>query len=58
MNKRHPSHLVIFSRTGDELKQINQTWLDGWTYSDQTQFLNEVAQNFQLEKGYIDNTRG
>ena len=56
--KRHPSHLVIFSRTGDELKQINQTWLDGWTYSDQIQFLNEVAQNFQLEKGYIDNTRG
>ena len=56
--KRHPSHLVIFSRTDDELKQINQTWLDGWTYSDQIKFLNEVAQNFQLEKGYIDNTRG
>ena len=56
--KRHPSHLVIFSRIGDELRQLNQTWLDGWNYSDQIQFLNEVAQNFQLEKGYIDNTRG
>tara|TARA_R110002020_G_scaffold145988_3_gene320392 strand:- start:1520 stop:3193 length:1674 start_codon:yes stop_codon:yes gene_type:complete len=56
--KRHPSHLVIFSREGDELKQVNQTWLDGWNYSDQIEFLNEVAQNFQLEKGYIDNTRG
>ena len=56
--KRHPSHLVIFSRVGDTLKQLNQTWLDGWPYSDQIEFLNEVAQNFQLEKGYIDNTRG
>ena len=56
--KRHPSHLVIFSREGDVLKQINQTWLDGWNYSDQIEFLNEVARNFQLEKGYIDNTRG
>lgn len=56
--KRHPSHLVIFSRVGDELRQLNQTWLDGWNYSDQIQFLNEIAQNFQLEKGYIDNTRG
>ena len=56
--KRHPSHLVVFSRVGDTLKQLNQTWLDGWPYSDQIEFLNEVAQNFQLEKGYIDNTRG
>ena len=32
--------------------------VDGWPYSDQIEFLNEVAQNFQLEKGYIDNTRG
>jgi hypothetical protein len=56
--KRHPSHLVIFSRIGEELRQVNQTWLDGWNYSDQIQFLNEVSQNFQLEKGYIDNTRG
>ena len=57
-DKRHPSHLVIFSREGDVLKQLNQTWLDGWNYTDQIEFLNEVSQNFQLEKGYIDNTRG
>ena len=56
--KRHPSHLVIFSRVGEELRQINQTWLDGWNYSEQIKFLNEVSQNFQLDKGYIDNTRG
>ena len=56
--KRHPSHLVIFSREDGVLKQLNQTWLDGWNYTDQIEFLNEVSQNFQLEKGYIDNTRG
>jgi len=56
--KRHPSHLVIFSRKGELIKQIHQSWLDGWSYSDQIVFLNEVAKNFDLDKGYIDNTRG
>ena len=56
--KRHPSHLVIFSRKGELIKQVHQSWLDGWSYSDQIVFLNEVAQNFDLDKGYIDNTRG
>ena len=56
--KRHPSHLVIFSRTGEVIKQIHQSWLDGWSYSDQIVFLNEVAENYDLDKGYIDNTRG
>lgn len=56
--KRHPSHLVIFRRRGDRLEQIHQSWLDGWSYSDQIEFLNEIAENFNLHKGYIDNTRG
>jgi len=56
--KRHPSHLVIFRRRGDKMEQVHQSWLDGWNYSDQIQYLNEVAENFNLEKGYIDNTRG
>ena len=56
--KRHPSHLVIFERTGDRVKQIHQSWLDGWNYSDQIEFLNEVAENFDLDRGYVDNTRG
>ena len=56
--KRHPSHLVIFSRKGELIKQVHQSWLDGWSYSDQIVFLNEVAKNFDLDKGYIDNTRG
>jgi len=56
--KRHPSHLVIFRRRGDKIEQVHQSWLDGWNYSDQIQYLNEVAENYSLEKGYIDNTRG
>lgn len=56
--KRHPSHLVIFRRRGDKLEQIHQSWLDGWNYTDQVDFLNDIAENFDLMRGYIDNTRG
>jgi hypothetical protein len=56
--KRHPSHLVVFKKSGDRIEQIHQTWLDGWDYTAQIEFLNDVAQNFNLTKGYIDNTRG
>tara|TARA_Y100000310_G_scaffold343179_1_gene449658 strand:- start:592 stop:2283 length:1692 start_codon:yes stop_codon:yes gene_type:complete len=56
--KRHPSHLVIFEQDGDTLKQIHQSFLEGWSYSDQIEYLNSVVTNFKLTKGYIDNTRG
>jgi len=56
--KRHPSHLVIFQREGEKVTQLHQSWLDGWNYSDQIEFLNEVAENFDIDRGYVDNTRG
>ena len=56
--KRHPSHLVIFRVKGNKIEQIHQSWLDGWNYSDQIEYLNDIAENFKLEKGYVDNTRG
>tara|TARA_Y100000296_G_scaffold57175_1_gene65582 strand:- start:424 stop:2094 length:1671 start_codon:yes stop_codon:yes gene_type:complete len=56
--KRHPSHLVLFRKRGERIEQIHQSFLDGWTYSDQIEFLNEVAENFNLTSGYVDNTRG
>ena len=56
--KKHPSHLVLFRKRGEELQQIHSSFLDGWSYSDQIEFLNEVADNFDLDGGYIDNTRG
>ena len=56
--KRHPSHLVLFRKRGQYLEQIHQSFLEGWSYSDQIEFLNTVADNFNLDVGYIDNTRG
>tara|TARA_R100000742_G_C4278416_1_gene101181 strand:- start:2504 stop:3712 length:1209 start_codon:yes stop_codon:yes gene_type:complete len=56
--KKHPSHLVIFRKRGENIQQIHHSFLDGWSYSDQIEYLNEVADNFDLTSGYIDNTRG
>ena len=56
--KRHPSHLVLFKKRGEYIEQIHQSFLEGWSYSDQIEYLNEVAENFNITSGYIDNTRG
>jgi len=56
--KRHPSHLVIFRKRGETLEQVHQSFLEGWSYSDQIEYLNETAENFNLNSGYVDNTRG
>lgn len=56
--KRHPSHLAIFSKKGDIIEQVHSSFLDNWSYTDQIQYLNEVAENFDLMRGYVDNTRG
>ena len=40
------------------LEQIHQSWLDGWNYTEQVEFLNDIAENFDIMRGYIDNTRG
>ena len=56
--KRHPSHLVIFRKRGEKIEQVHQSFLEGWSYSDQIEYLNEVAENFNLSLGYVDNTRG
>ena len=56
--KRHPSHLVLFRKRGEHIQQVHQSFLEGWSYSDQIEYLNEVADNFGLTSGYIDNTRG
>ena len=56
--KRHPSHLVLFRKRGEYVQQIHQSFLEGWNYSDQIEYLNDVAENFNLTSGYVDNTRG
>ena len=56
--KRHPSHLVLFRKRGEKVEQVHQSFLQGWSYSDQIAYLNEVAENYNLSYGFIDNTRG
>jgi len=56
--KKHPSHLVLFRKRGEYIEQVHQSFLEGWSYSDQIEYLNEIAANFNLNSGYIDNTRG
>ena len=56
--RRHPSHVVLFKKRGDSLIQIHQAWLDNWSYSDQVDYLNTLAETFNIKTGYIDNTRG
>ena len=57
--KRHPSHLAVFAyyNSNKRVVQIHQSFMDGWPYTKQVQFLNNVAEYFSIDKGYIDNTR-
>ena len=56
--KRHPSHLSIYIKSGNKIVQKYQIFLDGWPYTKQIKFLNMVMENFDIDKGYVDNTRG
>ena len=57
--KRNPSHLVVFKCNYAQLKmvQINSTFLDRWDYTSQVDFVNEITENFGLDRAYFDNTR-
>ena len=57
--KRNPSHLAIFKAYSDKLKivQINSSFLDGWDYTEQADFINQVTERFNINFGYYDNTR-
>jgi len=56
--KRHPSHLCVFTSKMNEpdLIEINSTFLDGIDFIKQADFLNLVADNFDIDKGFFDNT--
>lgn len=57
--KRHPSNLVVFKCNEKVMKirQINITFLDGWDYTKQANFINMVTKNLCIDRGYFDNTR-
>ena len=57
--KRNPSHLAIFKAYKDDFKitQINCSFLDGWDYTEQANFINDVTEKFGIDFAYYDNTR-
>ena len=56
--RRHPSHLAIFGVKDNSITQLHQSFLDHWDYVKQVEYLNTAARNFNVNKGFIDNTRG
>ena len=55
--KRHPSHIVVFEIVRDSLIMIHQQFLDGWDYTDQVKYINQIIENYKINKLYFDNTR-
>ena len=56
--KRHPSHIAVYVSRAGQLRQVHQAFLDGMPYVQQVKYLNDLAENFGMDRGYIDNTRG
>ena len=60
--KAHPSHLTIFERRENEngeyvYKQLFQKFLDNVDYSEQINYLKQVADDYMIDVLYYDNTR-
>ena len=57
--KVHPSHVAIFEeRTPDNWIQIYQRFLDGWNYTKQVDYINDLVKRFKVDEGAYDATRG
>lgn len=56
--RRHPSHLSIFELVNGKLKMVHQSFWDGVDYIEQVNRLKSAIDNFNIDKLYIDNTRG
>ena len=56
--KRNPTHIVIFQEYQEKIEQVHQSWLDNWEFTAQVRYLNELANNFDFDYAYYDNTRG
>ena len=56
--RRHPAHLAIFGKrkTDGHIVQLYHEFIRGMSYQAQVDILNQVATNFQIDKGFIDNT--
>lgn len=56
--KTHPSHLSVFHLKNGSRKQIHQTFMDGWDYNRQVEYLKLAIDSFRIDALYYDNTRG
>ena len=56
--RRHPSHLAIFGKRKEDghVVQLYHEFVRGMSYQSQVDILNQVANHFEIDKGYIDNT--
>ena len=56
--RRHPSHIVVFGKrkTDGHVVQLYHEFIRNMSYQAQVEILNQVANNYQIDKGYIDNT--
>ena len=65
--KVHPSHLAVFVVTENydahdnriqNFRMVYQKWMDGWSYNEQINFLDNAVENFNIKRLNYDDTRG
>ena len=55
--KAHPSHLVIFTLKNGHYTQIYEKFMDGWDYSKQVDFINDLIDFHLIDSVNYDDTR-
>ena len=57
--KAHPSHLAVWIKLApNKWRQLHQKFMDGWDYSKQLEYCNDVIKYFRINRLQYDNTRG
>jgi len=55
---QHPSHLAVFELRDMNYRMIYQRFFDNWDYTQQVEFINELAERLMIDVIKFDNTRG
>jgi len=55
--KTHPSHFTIFVNNKGIYTQIFEKFMDGWDYSRQVDFINNLIEVYKIDQIYYDDTR-
>ena len=55
--KSHPSHLSIFTLINNHYTQIYELFMDGWDYSRQVDFINDLIDFHSIDRISYDDTR-